>query len=320
MRVRVQNRHARDSQFQRQHPGRRNALARPQTSVHDRFAISLVNLPVQRSRSSLLDLNRRHNSGRNLLHSRTIMAIQIPCQVDIAPYHFIQHSSFYAGVFSGANDEIRTQVYSGGSLPIPVGLPLFEQRFSQTRQGRLRLCLLADKVLLLHDRSQDGRPVRLWYSRRPADEASAARQQLGERESRSAGEVGRVNAHSNARRTRASSLGTHMRCRIRHCISCPHCRTRYVLGFSPYANGSYLLLTAVGSLEEYTLCCSCTRLPTPRRWKAGEIRAYEISNSAYCRGYGSPDEVVLVAGQRGEGIDISTQLNFESSRWHHGRY
>ena len=68
--------------------------------------------------------------------------------------------------------------------------------------------------------------------------------------------------------------------RIRHCISCPHCRTRYLIGFSPYANGSYLLSTSVGSLEEYTLYCSCRRFPVPSRWRDSEIKACEVSHSA----------------------------------------
>jgi hypothetical protein len=96
--------------------------------------------------------------------------------------------------------------------------------------------------------------------------------------------------------------------RIRHCISCPHCRTRYLIGFSPYANGSYLVSTPVGPLEEYVLYCSCRRFLVPSRWRGSEIRTCEVSNSAYRRGYGSPDEVMF-ADQRGETIDLSLQLN-----------
>jgi hypothetical protein len=85
-----------------------------------------------------------------------------------------------------------------------------------------------------------------------------------------------------------------MSCRIRHCISCPHCFTRYLIGFSPYANGSYLLSPSAGSLEEYALYCSCRQFPVPSRWKGNEIRTCEVSNSAYRRGYGSPEEVMLL--------------------------
>jgi hypothetical protein len=52
-----------------------------------------------------------------------------------------------------------------------------------------------------------------------------------------------------------------MRAHIRRCVECPKCRTRYLIGFSPYANGSSLLPTAVGSSEEYTLYCACCRPP-----------------------------------------------------------
>jgi hypothetical protein len=82
--------------------------------------------------------------------------------------------------------------------------------------------------------------------------------------------------------------------RIRHCISCPHCRTRYIMGFSPYGNGAYLLSNSVGSLEEYLLYCSCRGFPVPSRWKDSEIKTCEVSNSVYRRGYGSPEEVTLL--------------------------
>lgn len=87
--------------------------------------------------------------------------------------------------------------------------------------------------------------------------------------------------------------------RIRHCISCPHCRTRYIIGFSPYGNGSYLLPSVVGSLAEYLLYCSCRGFPAPSHWKDSEIEVCEIPNSVYRRGYGSADEVMLLSGQRG---------------------
>jgi hypothetical protein len=93
--------------------------------------------------------------------------------------------------------------------------------------------------------------------------------------------------------------------RIRHCVSCPHCRTRYLIGFSPYVNGSYLESTLVGSFEEYVLYCSCTQFPVPSRWSGSEILTCEVSKSAYRRGYGSPEEVMLFADQRGEASGLS---------------
>ena len=47
--------------------------------------------------------------------------------------------------------------------------------------------------------------------------------------------------------------------RIRHCVECPKCLTQYLVGFSPYSNGSYLVPSVVGSSEEYTLYCSCRK-------------------------------------------------------------
>ena len=36
--------------------------------------------------------------------------------------------------------------------------------------------------------------------------------------------------------------------RIRHCVECPKCHTRYLVGFSPYRNGSYLMPLSGGPL------------------------------------------------------------------------
>jgi len=99
-----------------------------------------------------------------------------------------------------------------------------------------------------------------------------------------------------------------MACRIRHCVSCPHCLTRYLIGFSPYVNGSYVVSTRAGSGNEYVLYCSCRRFPSPSRWRESEVRACAVSNLAYRRGYGSPEEVLFV-DRRGEATDLYTQLN-----------
>lgn len=87
-----------------------------------------------------------------------------------------------------------------------------------------------------------------------------------------------------------------MTTRIRHGVSCPHCQTRYLIGFSPYENGSYLVSTTEGSFEEYILYCSCREFPVPSRWMGDEIRTCEVSNPAYHRGYGSAEEVVFADG------------------------
>src|SRR5579864_5320430 len=91
------------------------------------------------------------------------------------------------------------QTYGDFSVLVPAGCPFFQRRYSEKRQGRLRLCLLADAVLFLYDRSQDGRAVCLWNARRTADEGSGAGQRLGESESRRSCEVTLVKRLSTSR-------------------------------------------------------------------------------------------------------------------------
>jgi hypothetical protein len=83
--------------------------------------------------------------------------------------------------------------------------------------------------------------------------------------------------------------------RIRNCIECPKCRTRYLVGFSPYRNGSYLVPLVEGFCEEWTLYCSCGRPPTSSRWNWNELKMYAVSNQAHDRGYGPPGEIVSLA-------------------------
>src|ERR1700674_5819363 len=68
--------------------------------------------------------------------------------------------------------------------------------------------------------------------------------------------------------------------RVRHCVECPKCLTRYLVGFSPYRNGSYLMPLSVGFSEEWTLYCSCGRLPISSRWNWNELKLYAVSNQA----------------------------------------
>jgi hypothetical protein len=82
--------------------------------------------------------------------------------------------------------------------------------------------------------------------------------------------------------------------RVRHCVECPRCFTRYLVGFSPYPNGSSLRLLAARFSEEWTLCCACG---AASRWNWNELKAYVVSCQAYGRGYGSPDEIVPEAGK-----------------------
>ena len=79
--------------------------------------------------------------------------------------------------------------------------------------------------------------------------------------------------------------------RLRHCIECPECRTRYLIGFSPYENQSHLVSLRSDRFEEYELVCFCCRPPVCSRWRRDELKMYGVSNRAYARGYGSPDEI-----------------------------
>jgi hypothetical protein len=82
--------------------------------------------------------------------------------------------------------------------------------------------------------------------------------------------------------------------RVRHCVECPECRTRYLVGFSPYRNGSYLLPVLPEISVEWILYCACAKLPVRSRWHGEELNRYAVSRQAYHRGYGSSEEVVLL--------------------------
>jgi hypothetical protein len=73
---------------------------------------------------------------------------------------------------------------------------------------------------------------------------------------------------------------------------------RYLVGFSPYRNGSYLIPMARGSWKEWTLYCSCGSPHSHSRWTWDELKAYEVSAPAHVRGYGAPDEIVAIRRQQ----------------------
>ena len=79
--------------------------------------------------------------------------------------------------------------------------------------------------------------------------------------------------------------------RIRHCVECPRCHTYYLIGFSPYRNGSYLVEVCAGS-GEYILhcCCDGSHQSSIGRWP--EVKAYRVSKRAHDRGYGATSEVL----------------------------
>lgn len=80
--------------------------------------------------------------------------------------------------------------------------------------------------------------------------------------------------------------------RIRHCLECQQCRTRYLVGFSPYDNGAVLLQQWDGSCERYTLLCSCGEPFTISRSTENKLKKCRVAIHAYHRGYGSPEEIV----------------------------
>ena len=86
--------------------------------------------------------------------------------------------------------------------------------------------------------------------------------------------------------------------RVRHCVECPKCLTRYLPGFSPYCNGSYLMPLAEGFAHEWTLYCACGRPPISSRWSWSDLKLYAVSNQAHDRGYGPPEEIVPVDRSR----------------------
>lgn len=93
---------------------------------------------------------------------------------------------------------------------------------------------------------------------------------------------------------------------IRHCVECPRCRTRYLLGYSPYSNGSSLLPLGKGLAEEWALYCVCGARPS--RWHWTDLKKYAVSGRAHNRGYGAPDEIVWDSRNNGHDGNSLAQL------------
>lgn len=98
--------------------------------------------------------------------------------------------------------------------------------------------------------------------------------------------------------------------RIRHCVECPRCLTLYLVSFSPYRNGSYLIPTMIGSQEEYALYCSCRNGAVATLCKWSEVKSCEVVNAAYFRGYGTHEEIMPIsdAPQEAWRIDVAKYL------------
>ena len=86
-----------------------------------------------------------------------------------------------------------------------------------------------------------------------------------------------------------------MSVRVRHCVECPKCRIRYLMGFSPYRNGSSLVPSASGTSDAWVLYCCCQNPQASSLWAWEEIRRYAVATAAYRRRYGSADEITALA-------------------------
>jgi hypothetical protein len=106
--------------------------------------------------------------------------------------------------------------------------------------------------------------------------------------------------------------------RVRHCVECPQCRTRYLVGFSPYRNGSYLLPVVPKISVEWILYCACAELPVRSRWSGQELHPYAVSRPAYHRGYGSCDEIVLLkkSVRRLPSVEHAAAARARGPAWH----
>ncbi len=96
--------------------------------------------------------------------------------------------------------------------------------------------------------------------------------------------------------------------RLRHCIECPECRTRYLIGFSPYCNGSHLTLVWLESREECRLVCACCRPAACSQRGRRELEMYRVSYRAYKRGYGTPEEIRMLTSE------FDSKLEMKASR------
>jgi hypothetical protein len=80
--------------------------------------------------------------------------------------------------------------------------------------------------------------------------------------------------------------------RVRHCLECPKCFTRYLIASSPYGNGSYVIPTVPYLSEEFTLYCACGKPAVSSRWRWSELMTCKVSKAAHQRGYGTSGEIV----------------------------
>lgn len=100
-------------------------------------------------------------------------------------------------------------------------------------------------------------------------------------------------AHNKAGKSIGVFSCLYMSYRIRHCVECPRCRTWYIIALSPYRNGSHLMPTIPGSMEEYILYCTCAGPAFASLWRWRDVQTCVVSRAAHDRGYGTEQEIVV---------------------------
>lgn len=103
--------------------------------------------------------------------------------------------------------------------------------------------------------------------------------------------------------------------RLRHCVECPECRTRYLIGFSPYSNGSFLISSGRELTGEFKLVCACGRPPVHSRTAWSHLKTYCVSREAYRRGYGSAEEILTLRSVAANGAAAEVAGNAQRLRW-----
>ncbi len=98
-----------------------------------------------------------------------------------------------------------------------------------------------------------------------------------------------------------------MSLRIRQCVECPKCHTCYLIAFSPYGNGSYLVRAGAGA-KEYILYCFCEEGTVPNRERWADVKPCAITKAVHDRGYGTLDEVSIRKASVSSWRDSGRQL------------
>ena len=98
---------------------------------------------------------------------------------------------------------------------------------------------------------------------------------------------------------------------VRHCVECPKCHTRYLIGFSPYRNGASLVRIGARLSDEYVLYCSCSNPAVSSRWHGDQIKKYQVSKAAHSRRYGTPEEIRAVT-HRSNNLPLVERLRYTS--------